>query len=281
MREISFSPLTALEFGPPDQIDFVADAGFTLTGIRLHPATLGGIAYPMLAGSPELKKTQDRLAQRGVRVLDIEVILIDSTTDIAAFLPCIEAGAALGASRIGVNGEDPELDRFTEKFARLCDLAKPYGMAVDLEFMVWRPIRNIHVAQQIVRAAGRDNGKILIDTLHLARSGGTLSDLQALEPALIGAMQICDAPLAGPLAHETSAILAEARSGRWPPLEGELPLIDWIQAVPLSTPISVEVPMTPSGRFGDRASQVSHIRQAAERCLKMAQGAPHSANQDA
>lgn len=270
MREISFSPLTALDIGPPEQVDFVADAGFTVTGIRLHPATPGGIAYPLRVGSPELKKTQDRLAERGLRVLDIEVFLIDATTDVMSFWPSIEAGAALGASRIGVNGEDPELDRFTEKFARLCDLARPYGMAVDLEFMIWRPIRTIHVAQDIVRAAARDNGKILIDTLHLARSGGTLSDLQALDPALIGSMQICDAPLSGPLPHETAAILAEARTGRWPPLEGELPLIDWIQAVPQSTPISVEVPMAPSGRFVDKASQVAHIRQAAQHCLQKA-----------
>jgi sugar phosphate isomerase/epimerase len=270
MRDISFSPLTALEVGPPQQIDFVADAGFTVTGLRLHPATSGGPAYPLPLGSAALRETQDRLQARGVRVLDIEVLLINAQTDISAFLPCIEAGAALGASRLGVNGEDPELDRFTDKFARLCDLAKPYGMAVDLEFMVWRPIRNLQTAEKVVRAAGRDNGKILIDTLHLARSGGTLADLQALDPKLIGLMQICDAPLAGPLPHETQAILAEARSGRLPPLEGELPLLEWIRAVPASTPLSVEVPMPASARFADRTSQVSHVLQAARRCLQLA-----------
>ena len=270
MRDISFSPLTALEVGPPQQIDFVADAGFTMTGLRLHPATTGGPAYPLPVGSAALRETQDRLQARGVRVLDIEVLLIDAQTDISAFLPCIEAGAALGASRLGVNGEDPELDRFTDKFARLCDLAKPYGMAVDLEFMVWRPIRNLQTAEKVVRAAGRDNGKILIDTLHLARSGGTLSDLQALDPNLIGSMQICDAPLAGPLPHETQAILAEARSGRLPPLEGELPLLEWIRAVPASTPLSVEVPMPASARFTNRTSQVAHVLQAARHCLQLA-----------
>ncbi len=270
MREISFSPLTALEVGPPHQIDFVADAGFAVTGLRLHPATTGGPAYPLPLGSAALRETQDRLQARGVQVLDIEVLLIDAQTDVHAFLPCIEAGAALGASRLGVNGEDPELDRFTENFARLCDLAKPYGMEVDLEFMVWRPICNLQTAEKMVRAAGRDNGKILIDTLHLARSGGKLSDLQALDPKLIGSMQICDAPLSGPLPHDTAAILAEARSGRLPPLEGELPLLEWIKAVPPSTPISVEVPMAASARFSNRTSQVSHVLQAARRCLQLA-----------
>ena len=271
MREISFSPLTALDVGPPHQIDFIADAGFALTGLRLHPATAGGLAYPLKLNSSALRETQDRLQARGVQVLDIEVLLIDAKTDVHAFLPCIEAGAALGASRLGVNGEDPELGRFTEKFARLCDLAKPYGMAVDLEFMVWRPICNLQTAEKIVRTAGRDNGKILIDTLHLARSGGKLSDLHALDPNLIGLMQICDAPLSGPLPHETNAILAEARFGRLPPLEGELPLLDWMRAVTPSTPISVEVPMATSPRFVDELTRIQHIRKAGERCLQMAQ----------
>lgn len=269
MREISFSPLTALEVGPPEQIDFVADAGYSLTGLRLHPATPGGVAYPLRIGSPELRSIRDRMQQRGVRVLDIEVMLINEQTDITSFLPCIEAGAALGATRLGVNGEDPELDRFTEKFAQLCDLAKPYGMEVDLEFMVWRPIQNIHVAEKVVRTAGRHNAKILIDTLHLARSGGTLADVQALDPKLIGAMQICDAPWVGPLPHETSAIIAEARSGRLPPLEGELSLVELVRAIPSSTPISVEVPMFTSDRFMDLSSKIVHIRKAAERCLAL------------
>lgn len=267
MREISFSPLTALDIGPPHQIDFVADAGFTVTGLRLHPATPGGAAYPMPPGSAALRETRERLEDRGVKVLDIEVLLIDAQTDIRCFMDCLETGAALGASRLGVNGEDPDLKRFTEKFAHLCDLAKPYGMDVDLEFMVWRPVRNIRIAEKIVRDAGRENGKILIDTLHLARSGGSLSDIQTLDSRLIGLVQICDAPLKGPLPHETEAILDEARAGRLPPLEGELPLIDWIRAVPNSTPISVEVPMRPSARFPDRTRQMAHILQAARRCM--------------
>lgn len=269
MRDISFSPLTALEVGPPDQIDFLADAGYSLTGLRLHPATPGGVAYPLRIGSPEFRSIRDQMQKRSVRVLDIEVILINAQTDVTSFLHCIEAGAALGATRLGVNGEDPELDRFTEKFARLCDLAQPYGMEVDLEFMVWRPIQNIHVAEKVVKTSGRPNAKILIDTLHLARSGGTLADVKALDSKLIGAMQICDAPLLGPLPHETMAIIAEARSGRLPPLEGELSLVELVKAVPASTPISVEVPMYASERFPDLSSRIVHIRKAAERCLAL------------
>lgn len=269
MRNISFSHLTALEVGPPNLIDFVADAGFRSTGIRLQAAMEGGTAYPLALDSEAIRVTQERLDARNVKVLDIEVMVITEHTNVSTFLPSLEVGARIGASRICVNGEDSNLERFTEKFAQLCKLAQPFGMEVDLEFMVWRPIKTIQIAAQIVRDSGYSNGKVLIDALHLARSGGQISDVLALERHLIGSVQICDAPLIGPNVQDTGAILAEARAGRLPPLEGELSLVELIQAVPVTTPISVEVPMARPNRFPDLLSQVHHIREAGERCLQL------------
>lgn len=270
MHALSFSHLTNLSSAPPDLIDVVADAGFASTGIRLSPAVVGGAAYPLAANSPGLAATLARMAARRVRVLDIEVFRVDGYTDIQHFAPPLEAGAELGATRVCVNGEDPDLNRFTDNWGRLCELAAGYGMAVDLEFMVWRPIRTFQIAAQVVRSAGCANGKVLVDALHLFRSGGQVADIQAADPELIGALQLCDAPLVGPDPNDTPAILAEARAGRLPPLEGGLPLLDLVRAVPAHTPVSLEVPMAPSGRFPDLVSQIRHIREAGERCLALA-----------
>lgn len=139
MRSLSFSHLTALDIAPPDLIDFVADAGFQSTGIRLSPAVVGGTAYPLALEGPACQATLARMQARHVRVLDMEVVRIDADTDIRSFSAAIAVGARLGASRICVNGEDEDLGRFTAKFAQLCALAADHGMAVDLEFMVWRP----------------------------------------------------------------------------------------------------------------------------------------------
>jgi sugar phosphate isomerase/epimerase len=267
MREISFSHLTALEIGPPELIDFVADAGFHSAGIRIQPAVKGGNFYPIEAGSLKLDKTLERMKARDVKVLDIEVMRIDGDTNIIEFLPAIEVGAQLGATRICVNGEDENLSRFTHSFAELCRIAGNYGMEVDLEFMLWRPIKNLEIAEQIVRDTGCANGKVLIDALHLTRSGGTVAKVQAMNPEYIGALQICDVPLLGPDITDIPAILGEARAGRLPPLEGELPLVELIRAVPASTPISVEVPMQLTNRFESLLDQVSHIKRAADICL--------------
>ena len=43
----SFAALTALELAPPGLIDVAAACGYDHIGIRLLPATPGGIAYPL------------------------------------------------------------------------------------------------------------------------------------------------------------------------------------------------------------------------------------------
>jgi hypothetical protein len=45
----SLAALTALELAPPGLIDAAAACGYDHVGIRLLPATPGGIAYPLPA----------------------------------------------------------------------------------------------------------------------------------------------------------------------------------------------------------------------------------------
>jgi sugar phosphate isomerase/epimerase len=93
----------------------------------------------------------------------------------------------------------------------------------------------------VVSKANKTNGGILVDTLHVIRSGGGAATLAELDPKLIGSVQLCDAPLAK--APELS-ITDEARTDRLPPGEGELPLHAMLDALPESIPLAVEVPLT-------------------------------------
>ena len=64
--------------------------------------------------------------------------------------------------------------------------------------------------------------------------------MAALDPQLIGYVQLCDAPLAMPATSE--AYGDEAVHGRMAPGDGELPLTEIIAAIPSGTIISAEVP---------------------------------------
>jgi sugar phosphate isomerase/epimerase len=157
--------------------------------------------------------------------------------------------------------------RAIDRFAELCDLAKLSNLSVDLEFMVWRPVARIADAVEIVRGAGRSNGAILIDALHLFRSGGGASAIAALDPALIGSVQLCDARAEAP---DPSGIIDEARGNRLPPGEGALPLSELVAALPENVTFGLEVPMsaTPPVPALERARRVHRAANAFLRALR-------------
>jgi sugar phosphate isomerase/epimerase len=239
--DIGVAHLNALELPPEALIPAVARAGYRATGLRINPVSAGGICYPLPPGSDALRQVRTLLRSEGVRVNEVEFIQITPDIDIHAYTHMLETGAELGATCLTVAGEDPDFARMTANFAALCDLAAPFGIRVDIEFMVWRVVATVQQATKLVSDAGRPNGGVLMDSLHLARSGGVPADMRATPASMVRAAQICDGPAASP--PNVDAIIAEARENRLPPGEGELPLIDFLRALPPGTAISAEVPM--------------------------------------
>jgi sugar phosphate isomerase/epimerase len=144
----------------------------------------------------------------------------------------------------------------------LCDLAAPFDLALDVEFMIWRPIARLEDAANVMDAVRKTNAFVLLDALHLIRSGGTVAAVAALDPELIGSVQLCDAPLASP---PPSEIVDEARGNRLLPGEGELPLRELLAALPKEVPLSAEVPLA---REPDSLKRASLVLQATERLLQ-------------
>jgi sugar phosphate isomerase/epimerase len=93
-----------------------------------------------------------------------------------------------------------------------------------------------------LRVPTRPNGGLLVDALHLARTGGVPADVLGAPAGLIRSAQLCDAPAARP--ESEAAIIAEARSGRLLPGEGDLPLRELLWSLSDRTMLSVEVPVT-------------------------------------
>ena len=198
-------------------------------------------------------------------VFDVEVLALAEDTDVRKYMPAFESAAALGARRACVNIDDPERSRTIDRFGWLCDLAAPFGVALDIEFMIWRPVARLADAVAIAQAAGRSNGQILIDALHLDRSGGTPGEVAALDPALIGSVQLCDAPKKRP---DSSGIIDEARGGRLAPGEGDLPLGALLSALPRSVSLAVEVPLVRSMPNATPLERARHVRVATEEFLR-------------
>ncbi|MDR5827150.1 TIM barrel protein [Caballeronia sp. LP006] len=257
MKPLSLAHLTVLDVGPPDLIELAASAGFRAISIRLCSPVHGGIEYPLLARSSELRSTKRLLHELDVKVTDIEVITLAANTSIGDYESTFEAGAELGAHRACVNIDDTDRARVIDRFSALCDLAAPFGLSLDVEFMLWRPVARLADAVNIVRSSGKPNAFVLIDALHLIRSGGTVEEVAALDPQIIGSVQLCDAPMASP-----ADIVAEARGDRLLPGEGELPLRALLAVLPDNLPLAVEVPLKRETNPLKRAILVQHACQS-------------------
>lgn len=239
-RTISLAALTVLELTPPDMVSCAAEAGFSHVGIRLLPATATEPQYDIVGDTPLLREVERRLADTGVKVLDVEIFRLKPETRVLDYEAAIATAARLGASELLVAGNDPEEARLIERFAAFCELAQRYGLGAGLEFMPWTDAKNLQQAARIVEGAGRDNGSVLIDAFHLSRSRSCIEDISSIPSSRFRYMQLCDVPAVLPPTMD--AILAEARSERLFPGEGGLDLLGLLRAVPRHLPLGLEVP---------------------------------------
>ena len=263
---LGMAHFTAIDVPPLELVALAARTGFGRIGLRLHPAFPGAPFYEMPVGGAAMREMKRRLRRDGVSIYDIEFVVVDSEFVAADLAPMLGSAAELGAKRLSVCGDDPDRSRLVASFADLCDLAAGYGMGVDLECMAWRRVASLPDALRVVEVAGRPNGGVLVDALHLSRTGGTPALIRTVPPARIRSAQLCDAPAELPATQE--AIIREARSGRLPPGEGELPLRELLAALPDEVALGVEVPMD-----GTLPAEV-HVRRVHEAARRLLDSMP-------
>ena len=265
-RPVSLAALTVLELTPPEIVTCAAVAGFSHVGIRLLPATTTEPQYDIVGDTPLLREVERRLADTGIKVLDVEIFRITPQTRVADDEAAIATAARLGAAELLVAGNDPIETRLIDTFASFCDLADRYGLGVSLEFMPWTDAKDLTQAARIVEAAGRCNAGVLIDPFHLSRSRSRIEDIAAIPPSRLHFMQFCDVPAAIP--PTLDAILAEARAERLFPGEGGIDLLALLRAVPRAIPLSVEVPTHTLARTVGATERARRALAATRRVLE-------------
>src|SRR5215467_12083890 len=210
--EFSLAHLTILSCSPPDLIEVASEAGYDYVSLRPIAVTTNEPKYPFGEDKNLLKQTKNTLTATGLRLLDIELARILPDMNIKTFLPAFEAAAELGAQHVLSSGWTPDRNYVSEKFAELCDLAKPFGLTVDFEFVTFAAMGTLADAAAVIRSAGRANGGICIDTLHFYRSNTKLSELDDLPASWFRFMQLCDAPEEAPTT--TEGLIFAARADR-------------------------------------------------------------------
>ena len=236
---LSVSPLTMFDAAAPDQVSAAAEAGFGAVGLRVW-SDPDEPSQPLLADTPLRRETKRRLEATGLAVLDVELIRLRPGAPPDEALRILDAGAYFGASFVLVVGADPDEGRLVDRYAAVCEAAAERGLRACLEFMAFTEVRSVAAAVRVVEAAGHPAGAVLVDPLHLRRCGGSPDDVAALAPERLPYAQLCDAPLEP---ADPAQPMAEARTGRLLPGDGELPLRELLAVLPAETALSVETPV--------------------------------------
>lgn len=227
-RLLSLAAGTMLEFAPAETIRAAADTGFGAVGIWFDHDSWTH------ATTNEIRR---RLDDTGLIALDVEPVMVSPDGDHGDAI--VDAAIALGARHVLVASLDDDHPRVAARLAQLADRLGDAPVRLVLEFLPSLGVRTLADAVAIVRAVGRPEVGILIDTLHLARSGGAPADIAQLNLNLFPYLQMCDAA-AEPADPSRRGLLDEALHHRLLPGDGALPLDAYLHAVP-EVPLSFEI----------------------------------------
>lgn len=240
--QFSLAHLTVLDCAPPEAIYIASRAGYDFISLRTIKMGLANEVkhnYSLSGNKDMLRQTQTALAETGVRVLDIELARIFDGVDVKSYLPAFEVAAELGARQVISSIWTPIRSYSIERFAEFCDMARPLGLTINLEFVTFADVANLREAVDIVRAADRDNVGIIIDMLHFHRSRVGLDELDAVPREWFNFAHLCDAP--GEIPTTKEGLKHTARDERSYVGEGDIDINAIVTRLP-EIPYSIEIP---------------------------------------
>ncbi len=262
-KQFSLEPLTIISCPPPEMVRIAARTGYDFISFRNIPMGVAGECSFYPDDTAMVEETKAALKETGIGVHDIELARILKDVDPKSYVPAMEMGAELGAKHlISSAWTDDRNDRnfIIERYAEICDLAKPFGLSVSLEFPTFSRLINLQEAADILRAADRPNSGILLDTLYIHFSQANLDEIAALPPEWFQFVHLCDA---GPNIPDTrEGLIQIARDARLYPGEG---CIDFaaIDAVLPDVIYSIELPNN------TRVAELGY-EEHARRCIEAA-----------
>ncbi len=260
-RRLSLHQLTALDASPTDLIAIAEKLGVDQVCLFTHVPAAAAHVYPSVR-TEEVAAVRAALDASGVTLCNLEVFPLD-TNDAPDLLDSgLDIGAALGATRATAHIHDVESEaQAVDRFARFARRAATFGIVAGLEFNNFSAVRDVIVAERIVRSAGI--GSLVLDTLHLARGGGGPADAARVAD-LVGYVQLSDGPETVP----PEARWREAVSDRMLVGEGALPLGRIVSALSPSATYEVEAPQSAARKAGvDAEERCRRAVEAARRLL--------------
>ncbi len=260
-RKFSLAYLTVVGCPPPEMIYIASRTGYDFVSLR--PISMGLPKEPnfSLAENHELmRKTKIALSETGIRLLDIELAKIFDGVQPKKYLPAMESAAELGGKHVLSSIWTDDRNLAIERFGELCELAKPFGLTVELEFVPIASVRNLTGAMDVLKTVKQENAGLMIDIHHFHRSRDKVEDLDHVPREWFHFLHLCDAVKEIPDSlEEMTRILREERLYVG---AGGIDVASIINRLP-NIPYSIELPNSKHVKeFG--------FEEHAKRCLRSA-----------
>ena len=234
---LSLHHLTIADAGVEAFVDIAARVGCEQVCLFVDAPEQVRALVPCVATLSQARSVARTVADAGMRMCNVEYLVIDSAFDHDACRPALERAMTLGARRATVQVRHPDPERAADALARLQAVAAEFGIALGLEFTGMSAVRTINAAQALIEAAGDPHVTIVVDALHLVRTGGTADEVSRCADRIAYA-QLCDGALDG----LESDYRQEALFDRQAPGEGTFPLVALLRSLSPAVSLSVEAP---------------------------------------
>jgi sugar phosphate isomerase/epimerase len=256
---LSIDCLTFTNTRPVDMVLAAGEAGFDRVSLWINPPSV----HPaMLVAADAVRECETALADSGVKVHSLEAFDLASTAAIESYRPAFEIGARLGGkAALAYHLTVEDRSQAADLLGRFAETAAQYGLGTFVEPIVFCRTSTLAQARDLIRASC-SNALILFDTWHFMRTGSTLDDLRAIEPELIGYVQLNDGLLVPP-----DDLLVEVSGERAYVGQGEFPLKDILSLVRRDIIWGNETPSLRRAQAGVSAVDQAHEVMACMRSL--------------
>ncbi|MGB8388189.1 sugar phosphate isomerase/epimerase family protein [Mycobacterium sp.] len=251
---------------PVEFVELAADLDCRHISTVVQGVPLVPLGYPPFSLKDDAALRKEMLAamnHRGVTISLGDGFLVLPRTEIRKFSGDLDVLAELGVPLINVVSLDPDLGRTFDQFAALTELAAQRRIQTAVELVPGLTVGDLPTALAAKDHVGRPEFRLLIDTMHLVRSGSGPADVAALAHDHIGYAQLCDTTLQ----PRGENYMEEAMFERMVPGEGELPLRDILSALPPDIVIELEVPRRSLALAG--ISPIERLRPCVEAARRL------------
>jgi len=251
MPELSIEVCSVFGMPPVEFVKLAADLGCRHITTALTPFPWNPHNYPSYSLREDTALRRDLIAamhEHGVSISVGEGLCVYADRDVRDYSSDLDIMSELGVKGINTVTLDDDLGRSFDQFGLLAEMVAARGMETTIELAPYLPVGTLEKALAAIRHVGRPDFRLLIDVMHFVRSGSGPEDILALDPVIIGYVQLSDTRIGAE--YEYESYIAESLYERMVPGTGELGVPELLKVLPRDRVFGIEVPLLSEAKAG-------------------------------